>query len=272
VQKLNWPGTRAYTRFRLFIAARAINPPPISANETGSGTAVMSNVPEYVLVMDPPPRILVWIPEGLRSPLFTDVLSCVVKAPFQNDRMPSVVSRVVPWAFSVTDEPPASCVRINGDITPPGSTIEQELPSPGFTVQLTNDPGPTAMRLRGMAPNVMNPANPLVLPRGKEFRSLMVPMELDVILPSPLVTFVGIPAARQLFEAPPSGSQSMAVIVTVTPPPTPEQFAIDNWPMVAAEADGANVAKASMAKLNNPNFNAFCFFNVFLRKVQGHFI
>jgi hypothetical protein len=168
--------------------------------------------------------------------------------------------------------PPESCVRINGDIEPSGSTIEQDLPSPGFVLQLTNDPGPTAVRLRGMAPNVMNPANPVVLPRGKEFRSLMVPMEEDVILPSPLVTLVGIPAARQLFEVPPSGSQSMAVIVTVTPPPTPEQFAIDNWPIVAAEADGAKHADASIATLKNPNSSTFRFSIVLFSSVNTRLI
>jgi hypothetical protein len=62
----------------------------------------------------------------------------------------------------------------------------------------------------------------------------------------------------------------MSVIVTVTPPP--EQFPIDNSPTVAAEAEGATVAQTSTAKLNNPNFSAFRFFNVFLRKVQGQYL
>jgi hypothetical protein len=47
VQKLNKPGTRAYTRFRLRITARANNPPPISAIETGSGTVVAKKLPEF---------------------------------------------------------------------------------------------------------------------------------------------------------------------------------------------------------------------------------
>ena len=42
-------GTRAYARFRLLIAARASNPPPISANDTGSGVPEASNSPENEL-------------------------------------------------------------------------------------------------------------------------------------------------------------------------------------------------------------------------------
>ena len=170
------------------------------------------------------------------------------------------------------DEPPGSCIRTNGDIAPPGSTIEQELPLPGFVVQEVADPGPSPLRSRNMEPNVMNPVNPT--PGVVASRSLMVPTELLVRVNGviPLVTAVGLPAARQLFEAPPFGSQSMAVIVTMTPPPTPEQFAIDNVPIVAAEADGANVAQASTAKLKTTNFSEYCFFNVFLRKVKGHYL
>jgi hypothetical protein len=56
----------------------------------------------------------------------------------------------------------------------------------------------------------------------------------------------------------------MSVIVTVTPPP--EQFPIDNWPIVAAEADGAKDADASTATVKNPNFSTFRFsIFVFLR-------
>src|ERR1035437_2184461 len=67
-----------------------------------------------------------------------------------------------------------------------------------------------------------------------------------------------------------AGSQSMRLIVTVTPPP--EQFPTDNWPTVAAEAEGANVAQANTATPKTPNFSKFRFFNVFLRKVQGHYL
>jgi hypothetical protein len=58
------------------------------------------------------------------------------------------------------------------------------------------------------------------------------------------------------------------VVVTVTVPEEPE----NSVPMTPAEAEGANVAEASTARLKNPNFTTFCFFNVFLRKVQGHYL
>jgi hypothetical protein len=108
----------------------------------------------------------------------------------------------------------------------------------------------------------MNPANPVVLPLGKEFKSLMVPKEVLPMLPSPLVTFVGIPAWRHWL----AGSQSIVVIVTTTPPP--EQFPTDNWPMVAAEADGGNVANANTAKPKITDLSTFRCFTVFLRSLH----
>jgi hypothetical protein len=60
----------------------------------------------------------------------------------------------------------------------------------------------------------------------------------------------------------------MEVVVTVIRPEEP----VNSVPMTPAEAEGANVAKANTAKLKNPNFSTFCFFNVFLRKVQGHYL
>jgi hypothetical protein len=62
----------------------------------------------------------------------------------------------------------------------------------------------------------------------------------------------------------------MSVIVTVTPPP--EQFPIDNWPIVAAEAEGATVAQASTAKLKNPNFSMFRFAIVLFSSVSTRLI
>jgi hypothetical protein len=58
----------------------------------------------------------------------------------------------------------------------------------------------------------------------------------------------------------------------MTPPPTPEQFAIDNWPIVAAEAEGATVAQASMATLKTPIFSTFCFSIVLFSSVNTKLI
>src|ERR1017187_8035207 len=62
----------------------------------------------------------------------------------------------------------------------------------------------------------------------------------------------------------------MSVIVTVTPPP--EQLPIDNWPIVAAEAEGATVAQARMAKLKNPYFNTLRFSIVLFSSVSTKLI
>jgi hypothetical protein len=58
----------------------------------------------------------------------------------------------------------------------------------------------------------------------------------------------------------------MEVVVTVIWPEEP----VNSVPMTPAEAEGANVAQASTAKLKAPNFSAYRIFIVFLRKVHGH--
>jgi hypothetical protein len=51
----------------------------------------------------------------------------------------------------------------------------------------------------------------------------------------------------------------MEVVVTVTVPEEPE----NSVPMTPAEAEGANVAKASTARLKPRNFSKYCLFIVF---------
>ena|ERR1035437_1123204 len=136
-------------------------------------------------------------------------------------------------------------------------------------------PGPSVIRSKARGPvnseppvNVMNPVSPpgtsLITP---------VPAKDGPIVSRALTLLLRFVAAETWRHAGGSGdpefsgSQSMAVRVTLIPPPL--QFATDRWPMIEAEADGANVAQASMAKLKTPAFSTFRFFNFDLRKYRA---
>src|ERR1035437_4023320 len=135
-------------------------------------------------------------------------------------------------------------------------------------------PGPSDVRVKSKGPfvsvsplNVMNP----VRPAGK---SLIMPVPAKPGKTSsraPLTLLTRFVATETWRHANPtelgSGSQTTAAVDTCMPPAL--QFATDKWPIIEAEADGANVAQASTAKLKTPDFSTFRFFNFDLRKYRA---
>src|ERR1035437_5785550 len=89
------------------------------------------------------------------------------------------------------------------------------------------------------------------------------PKNVSVVPLATTSPFQGGPTGVELVSV----FQVMLLRPTVTLPAEP----VNSVPTTAAEADGANVVQASTAKLKTPNFSTFRFFNVFLRKVQGHY-
>jgi hypothetical protein len=150
-------------------------------------------------------------------------------------------------------------VKINGEF----KRTEQEGPGASAAEQARFvTPGPISPASKVTPVNLRKPVLPL---RGA--RLLTVPCSAGAIEPESKVTFVPRPAAMHPVPTEARGSQVTVVMVTVTPPPS--QFAKVRCPMTAAEADGANVAQASTAKLKTPDFSTFRFFNVHLRKYRA---
>src|ERR1022692_4666481 len=194
-------------------------------------------------------------------------LICVVNAPLQNERGPTV-SAIVPFADSDTDVPRLFIVSRNGE----PAKAEQESPSTMPEVQSTPLPGPSPVRSKCMLiPDPTNDMNPASPPLVGTVKSLIVAVPVKaggaIRLPSPtLVTFVPPETSRHETKPDISGDQLIVVAVTATSPAA--QVPTTRWPMTEAEADGGNVANANTARPNITDLSTFRCFTVFLRSLH----